>query len=68
MNKEVNIEPIETYMRKNLLSRTQFCKRCGISISTLNKILCGDGNYRLNALLKISRAIDVPFTDFFKVV
>ena len=67
MSHKINIAVIENYISENSMSRTAFCNKCGISMYTYKKIVNGK-DFRLNALLKIARAIGVEFTDFFKGV
>lgn len=61
MSVKVKIAVIESYIGENFLSYTAFCKRCGISIATFNKIRRGE-DVRLNALIKISQTIGVDLS------
>lgn len=41
MSVKVKIAVIESYIGENFLSYSAFCKRCGISIATFNKLDAG---------------------------
>lgn len=64
MSQKFNVELIENYMIENSLSRTAFCKKCGISIRTLNKIFKGE-RFRTTVFLKMAPVMGVRFGDFF---
>ena len=55
----VKTELIEKYLKDNNLSKTKFCKMCKISPSTLNKIMNNDGHFRITALFKIARVMNL---------
>lgn len=57
-------EIIENYLKENKISKTKFCKLCGISPCTLKKIM-NNNNYRLNALFKIARMVKVQVPQLF---
>lgn len=63
MNKPINIELIENYIKLNKLSKYQFCKNCKISISVLNKILNNQINIRIKALFKIAETLNINVAD-----
>ena len=54
---------IEGYIRENKISKTEFCKRCQISLKTLNKIYIkefDDGSkLKMPALYKIANTLGV---------
>lgn len=54
----INKKIIKEFMEENKLSKNKFCKLCGISVSTFNRII-SNGNFRLSALFKIARVMDV---------
>jgi transcriptional regulator with XRE-family HTH domain len=45
---------IFTFMEENKLSKAQFCKRCGISVGTLNRLLGGSMKVRVSIIIKIA--------------
>ena len=47
------IELIEKYMKENNLTKIEFCKQCGITISALNRFLASDTSLRGHVLYKI---------------
>ncbi|MGN1222030.1 MAG: helix-turn-helix domain-containing protein [Christensenellales bacterium] len=65
METKINTDLIRDYMRANNSSKQEFCKSCKISIGVLNKILNGKENFRISALLKISRLINVELYKLF---
>ena len=67
MLETVNLALIESYIGENFLTYAEFCKRCGISTQTFYKIRKNLSNVRLNAILKIARAINVELKDLFAV-
>ena len=62
-----NAEIILQYLHKNNLTKTQFCKRCGISVNTLNRILARSSNMSLRVLIKILNEIKCDSVDFIGV-
>lgn len=62
----VKTELILNYMKENNLSKTAFCKKCKISTVTLKKILNNQENYRLFALFKIARVLNMRIHELFK--
>ena len=56
---------IFTFLEENKLSRTEFCKRCGIGIDTLNKLLSGNMKVRVKAIIKIVNYTNIIADDFF---
>ena len=65
MKNQINVEIIENYRLQHKLSKRQFCKLCAISPSTLRKIVNGDYRFFVHALWKISKTINVPFSEMF---
>ena len=62
MSKKINLALIESYIGENFLSYTEFCKRCNISMPTLNKIMRGE-HFRMTALVKIAQVLNVQLSD-----
>lgn len=59
-----NLNPLTSYIKQNNLTELQFCKMCKITIGTLHKIYQQDPTIPLNHVLRISRFINRPITDF----
>ncbi len=66
MGNNINTDLIKSYLHKNKLSKKHFCKLCRIGISTLNKILNNQRNFRINALFKISMVMNLQVYKLFK--
>ncbi|MBQ7307266.1 MAG: helix-turn-helix transcriptional regulator [Clostridia bacterium] len=66
MKNTINIEIIENFMFENKISKTEFCKMCEISLSTLNKIMNNDDNFETIALFKIAKVIKIRVYQMFK--
>ena len=64
MDNLINTELIKSYMKENNLSKAKFCKICKISPSTFNKIM-NNGNFKLIALFKIARVLNVYVHQLF---
>lgn len=59
MKKIINVHRISKFIKYNKLTKIEFCKMCGIHISTLNKILQDRPKIRITALFKIARVMDL---------
>ena len=57
MQKWIRVELITNYLKENKLSKSEFCRRVGISVSVLNKILTNNLHFRADAILKIAKEI-----------
>ena len=57
MKNTINIELIEKYIKDKRLTKKQFCSLCNISYGTLNKLIKGQTNIRIRAILKIAKTI-----------
>ena len=64
MNNLIKTELIENYLKENKLTKAQFCKICNISPSTFKRIM-SNGNFRINALFKVARVIEIKFYQIF---
>ena len=62
----IDTEFLENCLRDNNLSKTAFCKKCKIDTKTFNKIISGQTNFRLVAIFRIARALDIDFRLLFK--
>lgn len=65
MKDKFKTEIIENYLKENKMSKTEFCKLCGISQGTLSRII-NNGNYRIDALFKISRVVKIQVYKMLK--
>ena len=65
MKDTIKIVIIEKFMLENNISKTNFCKMCKISNSTLNKIMTNDLNFEIVALFKIARVIKIQVYQMF---
>lgn len=60
----VNTQLIKNYINDNKLTKTAFCKRCKISIGTLNRIF-SEKNVDIRAIFKIARIMNKNICDLF---
>ena len=59
---------IDAYMAKHKICKTKFCRVCGISTVTLNKICRGDHSIKMGAALRICRVLEISLDDFCNVL
>ncbi|MBP3344742.1 MAG: helix-turn-helix domain-containing protein [Clostridia bacterium] len=59
----VNKNLITSYMNNNKMSKTLFCKKCGISLYVLNKIMTNPEGMRIPPFIKIAKTINVKLSD-----
>ena len=59
-----NIELIENYLKEHNLSKSAFCKKCGISLSVLKSIYAGKVIRTLTAV----RVLDELKVDFYCLI
>lgn len=64
MKNKFKKEIIKRYLKANKISKTKFCKLCGISRYTLEKIM-NNKNYNINALFKIAKVIKTQVYQMF---
>ncbi len=64
MKNKFKKEIIDNYLKENKISKTRFCKLCGISPYTLKKILNNE-NYEISALFKIAKVIEIKVFQIF---
>ncbi len=57
-------ELIEKYIKDNKISKAEFCKRCGISLRTLNKVLTNGGDIRATNAYKLAKLLHCYLNDF----
>lgn len=65
MGNDINVNLIKTYLKENKMSKTKFCKMCGINFSTLKKILNNQKNFKVNALFKIAKVLNMQVYEIF---
>lgn len=65
MKNEFKTEIIENYLKENKMSKTKFCKLCGINTSTLMRVMNNE-NYRIKALFKIARVVKFQVYKMFR--
>ena len=66
MKNEYKKELIENYLAANKISKTKFCKLCGISLYTLQKIMNNNRNYQIAALFKIAKLLKIQVYQMFR--
>lgn len=66
MIKTFNTNYIYEYLRKNNISKTEFCKRSKISYSSLKKILDDNLHISIQVVHRIIRLLNIHFADFFE--
>lgn len=65
IEKTINTDIIKDYMLKNNLSISFFCKKCKISYATYKKIMNNQINFRIIALFRISKVLNVYICNLF---
>lgn len=61
---KINAELITNYLKQNNLSKTEFCKRCKISLSTFYRLFTKQ-DVKLLSLFKLCREMNLPIKDLF---
>ncbi len=66
MNNEfLRTEAIEEYLKDKKMSKAEFCKRCNMSVPTLNKVINGRLNVRISVIFNIAIIIVPAGYKFF---
>lgn len=65
MKNTIKTELIENFINAKHLTKSKFCKMCKISLSTLNKILANGENFRIIALFKIAKVLNIHIYQLF---
>ena len=65
MKNEFKTEITESYLKEHNLSKSKFCKLCGINLCTLTRVMKNE-NYKINALFKIARVINLQVYKMFQ--
>lgn len=66
MKHRIRTEYIQEYIDKNNMTKTSFCKECGLSLSLKDKIMGGSLNFRLNSLRKAANFIGKEIYEMFE--
>ena len=61
----INKRLIVDYMCKHNLTKSSFCKLCGITSNSLNKILANDFSVTIAPIFKVSKTINVHLCEMF---
>ena len=64
MKNIIKTELIEKYLRENNLSKARFCKICKISPTTLKNLMT-NGSFRISAIFKVAKVLNVPVHEMF---
>lgn len=54
----IKVELITNYLKENNMSKAELCRKAGVSMNVLNKILADKRNIRIDGLLKVFIAIN----------
>ena len=65
MKNEFKTEIIENSLKEHNMSKTKFCKLCGINPCTMTKIMKNE-NYKIIALFKIAKVINLQVYQMFR--
>lgn len=60
---KINVELISNFINKNNLTKTKFCKLCGISLKTLNKFYNNDFSLTIPPLIKVLKVLNISSCD-----
>jgi len=60
-------ELIINYLKEKHLSQKQFAKICGVSHSTIAKIVSGNRRFCTKNLQKVLTVANIPFDEYFNV-
>lgn len=66
MENKIKTKILENFMKDNQLSKTQFCKLCKISPSTFQKIMTNNFHFKISALFKIAKVINIQVFQMFE--
>lgn len=47
------MNPLEQYLKRKSMTKTELAQRCGVSVYVINKLLTGKNNIKSDALMKI---------------
>ncbi|MBO5394790.1 MAG: helix-turn-helix transcriptional regulator [Clostridia bacterium] len=63
MKNTINTKPILSFMKENHLNKAAFCRLCGISVYSLNKILTNPKGLRVTPIVKIVNLLNIKLSD-----
>lgn len=63
MKNIIKTELIQKYIEENNITKTNFCKQCKISISTLNLLLKNKAKTKIETLIKISKSTKITIDE-----
>ncbi len=58
MKNFIDTKLISDYIENNGLTKKEFCRQCGITVSTLNNILKGN-DFKTSSLRKLARTLNI---------
>ncbi|MBQ8444289.1 MAG: helix-turn-helix transcriptional regulator [Clostridia bacterium] len=67
MENRYNIKLIEDFIKKNNLTKADFCSACKISVYSLRRIYEGYTKIRVTTLIKIVQFLHVRMKDFINI-
>ena len=59
----IKCEAIEKFMKDKKLCKTKFCKLCRVQYRTFKKIMSNDLHFRVKALFRIAKFMNVEVVD-----
>ena len=65
MDKVIKVEKILQFIKDRGISKTKFCKECGVSYQCLKKILSDNLNFYADAIFKIARFMKLNVYELF---
>lgn len=63
MEKIIDDTRIFKYIEKNDFTPKEFCKKCRVPLTVLNKIKNNDLNYNFIYILRIAKVMDIDFRE-----
>ena len=63
---DIKTELVENYIKENNLTKTKFCKLCGINYNQYQKFMANNLNFDVIVLFRIGRLINVKVYQLFK--
>ncbi|MBE5756403.1 MAG: helix-turn-helix transcriptional regulator [Clostridiales bacterium] len=66
MKEKFNVKIIKDYLEQKGICKTNFCKKCHMSVTSYNKILENNHSISCVVLFKIARELKVGIVDLFE--
>ncbi|MBQ8444678.1 MAG: helix-turn-helix transcriptional regulator [Clostridia bacterium] len=60
-------EFIERFIKDKNLTKNSFCRSCGISVGSLNRIYYNNRRVKLSTALKVVKILNIKLDDFIKL-